>query len=202
MPLHLLRAKPLGEQLANDAVPAQDQAFYLSASFVLWLLPSYLYISPPPNFDAWSIHSGLWLYELFTLIMIYIFGIRYCLAKCGIESRRNFLIDFSCLYAPVSLSTLIAVWSVFHVYAWLVPWWLRQLTFETRPYAVEFFYSARFFDLMRYFAVVASVFIVIARIGRHMGRISKLRASGLAPERTRASAARAESNGITTDDRR
>lgn len=192
MPLHLLRAQPLADQLASDAVPPRHQAFYLSASFVLWLLPGYLLIVPPPNPGAWSIPLGLWFYELFALAMIYIFGVLYCLSRCHVEPRRHFLLDFSCLYAPISLSTLAAVWVIFYIYAWLVPWWLQQLSLDSRPYLVEFFYSARFFDLARFFAVVGSAFIVIVRIGDHMHRISRVRMSANFSSSGRDSALRAE----------
>ncbi len=176
MPVHLLRAKPLVEELASDAVSARDQAVYFAASCVLWLLPGYLFIMPAPNFDAWSVPFGLWFYELFALGAVYVLGTFNCLSQCRVDPRRNFLIDLSCLYVPVSLTTLIAVWAIFHVYAWLIPWWLTSLTFANRPpYAIELLYSARVFDLLRFLAVVGGVFIVFMRVARHMDRVSELR---------------------------
>jgi hypothetical protein len=177
MKLHLLSARRLGEKLAADEVSPQEQAFYLAASFVLWILPYYLFVVPPPVGDAWPIPLSLWFYETVTLVVIYIFGVLYCLARCHVEPRWNFLIDFSCLYAPISLTTLVAVWGAFHVYASLAPWILKRVTFETLPGFLVFIYSLRVFDLIRFAAVVGVAFIIFVRIGNCMQHISRLRLS-------------------------
>jgi len=56
----------------------------------------------------------------------------YCLARCRVAPKTNFLIDFGCLYAPVSVTTLLIAWGIFHVYASLIPWSLQGLTFESQ----------------------------------------------------------------------
>jgi hypothetical protein len=177
MVLHLISAQRLGERLASGEVPPQEQAFYLSASFVLWALPTYLLIVPFPNTDVWPIPLGLWFYEGAALVMIYVFGVLYCLARCHVEPRQNFLIDFSCLYAPISLTTLVLVWGAFHIYASLLPWWLQKMAFDSPPRFFEFIYSARFFDLMRFSAFVSAVFVAFIRIGNCIEDVSKLRLS-------------------------
>ena len=178
MNVHLLRARRLGDELSKGAVSPNEQAIYLSASFILWLIPGYLLIVPTPNVQAWLLPFGLWFYEALVLLLVYIFGVRYCLARCQVEPRKHFLTDFSCLYAPISLTTLLVVWGIFHLYASLVPWWLTGLTFDSPPPRwVEFIYSARFADLMRFFAVVAVSFFTLVRVGNHMQRVSKLRLS-------------------------
>jgi hypothetical protein len=60
--------------------------------------------------------------------------------------RANFLVDFSCLYAPVALTTSIVVWTVFHVVATLLP----------------LFY-------------LAATMVIFWRVGAHMERLSGLR---------------------------
>jgi len=177
MVLHLLSAERLSKRLSAGEVSPQEQAFYLSASFVLWLLPVYLLITPAPNLQVWSIPFGLWFYEAGALVMIYVFGVLYCLARCNIEPKKNFLVDFSCLYAPISLTTLVVVWGIFHIYASLIPLWLQKLSFDSPPRLLEFIYSARFFDLMRFLAIVGATFSVMVRIGNFMERVSKLRLS-------------------------
>ena len=177
MALHLLRASPLSEQLASGKVSARDQAFYLSGSFIMWLLPGYLFIIPPPIANVWPIPFGLWFYEAFAMLVIYVFGVSYCYARCHVEPRRNFLIDFSCLYAPISVTTLLIVWGLFHLYASLLPWWLQKQTFDSPQRFFEFIYSARFFDLMRFFAMVSASFFVFVRVGNHMERLSNRRLS-------------------------
>jgi hypothetical protein len=190
MSIHLVSASRLSEQLASKGVSEREQAFYLSASFILWLLPGYFLVVPAPNVFAWSLPFGLWFYELVMLILIYTFGVFYCLGKCRAEPRKNFLIDFSCLYAPVSLTTLVVVWGLFHIYASLIPWWLQKQTFDSSPRWLELIYSARFLDLMRFFAIVAINFLVVIRVGNHMARVSNLR---LIDYGTANDAARAES---------
>src|SRR5688500_15394047 len=107
MNIHLLSARRLGDDLSKAAVSPNEQAIYLSASFVLWLIPGYLLIVPAPNVEAWLVPFGLWFYEALALLLFYVFGVRYCLARCRVEPRKHFLIDFSCLYAPISLTTLL-----------------------------------------------------------------------------------------------
>jgi len=177
MVLHLLSARRLAERLASGEVSPQEQAFYLSASFVLWALPGYLLVIPPPNAEVWLIPLGLWFYEGLALIIIYVIGVLYCLARCHVDPRRNFLVDFSCLYAPVSLTTLVLVWGAFHVYASLLPLGLQKMTFESPSRFLELIYSARFADLLRFSAVVIATFIVFIRIGNCIEKVSKLRLS-------------------------
>jgi hypothetical protein len=177
MILYMFSAKRLGKRLGAGSVSPQEQAFYLSMSFILWLLPSYLLITPGPNVQAWSIPFGLWFYEAGALILIYVFGVLYCLARCRVAPKKNFLIDFTCLYAPISLTTLVIVWGVFHIYASLIPLWLQKLSFDSPPRLLEFIYSARFFDLIRFLAVVGTSFLVLVRTGNHMELVSRIRLS-------------------------
>jgi hypothetical protein len=178
MSLHVLSARRLGDQLSSGAVSPKEQAFYLSAGFILWLVPGYLFIVPPPNVRVWLLPFGLWFYEGLVLVMIYVFGVLYCLARCHVEPKKNFLIDFSCLFAPISFTTLVMVWGLFHMYASFIPWWLQGQTFDsTPPKWLEFIYSTRIMDLMRFFAVVGTSFFILVRIGNHMERISGLRMS-------------------------
>lgn len=177
MTLHLISARRLGDHLGEGTVSPQEQAIYLAASFILWLLPTYLLLVPSPNPQAWSIPFGLWFYELGTLIIIYVFGVQYCLARCHVEPKKNFLVDFSCLYAPISFTTLVVVWSAFHVYSSLIPTWLQTLSYSEPPRILETLYSARFFDLMRFLAIVVATFLVLIRIGSHMERVARIRLS-------------------------
>ena len=177
MTLHLISAQRLAILLSEGKVTPQEQSVYLSVSFILWLLPGYLLIQPSPNVEAWSLPLGLWFYELGALILIYVIGIPYCLARCHVEPKKNFLIDFSCLYAPISLTTLVIVWGAFHVYASLIPALLKTMSFAEVPRLLELVYSSRFFDLIRFLAVVGAVFFTLIRIGGHLERISRIRLS-------------------------
>ena len=174
---NLFSAMRLDERLAAGVVSPKEQAFYLLASFILWVMPGYLLIAPAPNVSAWSIPFGLWFYEVGTLVVIYVFGVSYCLARCRVEPKQNFLIDFSCLYFPISLTTLIMAWGAFHIYASLIPIWLQKTSFDSPPRMLELIYSPRFYDLMRFMTVVGTAFLVLLRTGNHMERVSRLRLS-------------------------
>lgn len=177
MALHFVSARRLAAELAEGKVAPQEQALYLAASFVLWALPTYLFIVPPHVANAWAFPLGLWFYEAFALVAIYLLGVFYCLQRCHVEPRRNFLVDFSCLNAPISLTTLVIGWGVFYVYAGLGPWLLHGLTFDLKSPFLEFIYSARSFDLVRYAVVVGMAFAVFIRTGNWMKRISRHRLS-------------------------
>lgn len=183
--MHWLSARQLASSLACGAVSAREQALYVVVTSVVWLLVTYLPIMQAPDFvaksvpygplDSWPYGPfGLWAYELVLLILISVFGIFYCLAKCRVEPHRNFLIDFSCLSTPVTITTLIVVWGVFHIYASLLPWWMEFQNSSSPP---GWHYSLRFLNLVRYFAVVATSFLIFYRVGNHIERVSSLRKS-------------------------
>jgi len=162
MAIRLISAKRAGDDLAAGRIAAGDQSLYLTASFLIWMVPAYLFLFPAPRSIDPEFFWGIWLAELALLVLLCIVGIGYCLRNCRIEPHRNFLVDFSCLNAPISLTTLAIVWGAFHLLT--APWfaWLE---------------APRAYDAVRLLASVAAVFIVFLRIGRHMDRVSVLRGS-------------------------
>jgi hypothetical protein len=160
MAVSLISAKRAGDDLAAGRIAAGDQSLYLTASFLIWMVPAYLFLFPAPRTIDPEFFWGIWLAELALLVLFCIVGIGYCLRNCRVDPGRNFLVDFSCLNAPISLTTLLAVWGGFHLLT--APWfpWLE---------------SSRAYDIVRMLASIAAVFIVFLRIGRHMNRVSLLR---------------------------
>lgn len=59
MTLHWLSPTNLGAKLAAGQVGAREQALYLAGSFVVWLLPGYLFIIP----SRWP-DDPVWFYGL------------------------------------------------------------------------------------------------------------------------------------------
>ena len=157
-----MSAKAAGDDLAAGRIGAGDQSLYLTASFLIWMVPAYLFLFPAPRTIDPEFFWGIWLAELALLVLFCIVGIGYCLRNCRVNPGRNFLVDFSCLNAPISLTTLLVVWGAFHLLTG--PWfsWLE---------------SSRAYDVVRMLASIAAVFIVFLRIGRHMNRVSLLRNS-------------------------
>jgi len=157
--IRLFSAKRVGEDLAAGRIAAGEQSLYLTASFLIWMIPAYLFIFAAPRTSDPSFFWAVWLIELAVLVLFCIVGIGYCLRQCRVDPSRHFLLDFSCLNAPVSLTTLAAVWGCFHLLAETLPW----------------FASPRAHDLLRLVASAAAVFIVFLRIGKQMDRVSLLR---------------------------
>jgi hypothetical protein len=161
MTIHLISAKRVGDDLAAGRITAADQSLYLTSSFLIWMIPAYLFLFPAPRTSDPEFFWGIWLTELALLVLFCTVGIGFCLRKCRVDPARNFLVDFSCLNAPVSLTTLAVVWGGFHL--------LTEGIFSLQ--------STRAYDAVRMLASTGAVFIVFLRIGRHMSRVSLLRES-------------------------
>ena len=161
MAISLISAKRTGDDLAAGRVTAADQSLYLTASFLIWIVPAYLFLFPAPRTTDPDFFWTLWLVELAIIVLFCITGIGYCLRKCRVDPARNFLIDFSCLNAPVSLVTLLVVWGIYYV--------VEAALF------VAGVQSTRPVDVVRLIASAAAVLLVFIRIGAHMSRVASLR---------------------------
>ena len=161
MAFHLLRTSRVASDLATGSVSPREQAGYLIISFLAWTVPFYLYLVPAPRAEDPAFAAWMWLIEFVLVVAIFIGGVNYCLRKCRVDPGANFLVDFSCLYAPVALTTSIVIWTVFHVVAALLPW----------------FSSAYAYDTLRLLFYLAATMVIFWRVGGHMERLSGLRQS-------------------------
>ena len=157
--IHFLRTSRVASDLATRSVSPREQAGYLIISFLAWTVPFYLYLIPAPRAEDPRFAAALWLTEFVLVVAIFIGGVNYCLRKCRVDPRANFLVDFSCLYAPVALSTSIVIWVAFHVIAALLPW----------------FASAYAYDTLRLLFYLAATLVIFWRVGEHMERLSGMR---------------------------
>ena len=162
MSVRLISAKGVGENLATGRVTAKEQSLYLTASFLIWMIPAYLFIFPAPRTNDPQFFLWVWLIELALLVLFCVAGIGYCLRQCRVDPARHFLVDFSCLNAPISLTTLAIVWAAFYL--------LADGVFPLLGAT-----SSRVYDVLRMLASCGAAFIVFVRIGRHMDRVSSLR---------------------------
>jgi hypothetical protein len=170
MAIKLISARGVGDDLAAGRIPAREQSLYLIASFLIWIIPAYLFLFPTPRTaDDPHFFWFVWLIELAFVIVFCVVGIGFCLGKCRVEPNRNFLVDFSCLNAPISLTTLTLVWAGFYI--------LTELVFALLNGTFPALMSSRAYDVVRAFASAGAVFIVFLRIGKHMNRVSLLRES-------------------------
>jgi hypothetical protein len=163
MAFHLFRTGRVADDLAKANVSPHEQAGYLIVSFLAWTVPFYLYLIPAPLSDDPRFAASMWLIEFVLVVAIFVAGVNYCLRKCRVDTRANFLIDFSCLYAPVALSTSIVIWGSFHLATALPLPWLS---------------SAYGYDIQRLVFYLAAVLVIFWRVGAHMERLSGLRQAG------------------------
>ena len=169
MAIRLISAKGVGDDLAAGRITAREQSLYLIASFLIWIVPAYLFLFPAPRTNDPYFFWLVWLIELALLILFCVVGIGYCLGKCRVDPTRHFLVDFSCLNAPISLTTLTIVWGGFYI--------LTEPVFALLSGTFPWLASSRAYDAIRMFASAGAVFIVFTRIGKHMNRVSLIRES-------------------------
>ena len=178
MRLHLFNAKAVARQLVAGELTGLEQARYLAASFVIWLLPYYLFIVPPPAAGDVSWFYTLWGYELFSMIIINVAGTFYCLHRCSVEPQRNFLIDYSCLSTPVILVNLAVGWGLYYLITKGAVAIISRVSFTTEPpQLVALFYSWRFFDLLRFLTGIGISAAIFFRVGSLMAEISNARSA-------------------------
>jgi len=178
MTIRLFSAKGVGDDLAAGRVTAREQSLYLTASFLIWIIPAYLFLFPAPRTNDPQFFWWVWLIELALLVLFCVAGIGFCLRKCRVDPTRHFLVDFSCLNAPISLTTLIIVWGGFYLLTEGVFSLLTGMTVEQVP-SRQFAWlaSSGVYDVLRLLASAGAVFIVFLRIGKHMNRVSLIRES-------------------------
>ena len=169
MAIRLISAKSVGDDLAAGRIAARDQSLYLIASFLIWMIPAYLFLFPTPRTDDPHFFWSVWLIELALLILFCVVGIGFCLGKCRVDPTRHFLVDFSCLNAAISLTTLTIVWVSFYI--------LTEPVFALLSGTFPWLASSRAYDIVRMFASAGAVLIVFLRIGKHMNRVSLIRES-------------------------
>jgi hypothetical protein len=175
MAIRLISAKRVDDDLAAGRITAREQSLYLIASFLIWIIPAYLFLFPTPRTDDFHFFWAVWLIELAFLVLFCVVGIGFCLGKCRVDPTRHFLVDFSCLNAPVSLTTLTIVWGGFYI--------LTEPVFALLSGTFPWLTSSRAYDIVRMIASAGAVFIVFLRIGRHMNRVSLIRESAKTVER-------------------
>jgi hypothetical protein len=178
MAFHLFRTSQVAKDLAAGGVSPREQAAYLVVSFLAWTLPFYLYLIPSPVATDPIFLGWMWLIEFFLVVAVFVTGVSYCLRKCRVNARANFLIDFSCLYSPVAVTTSIVIWGAFHLLTTLPAWMVARAGsgHETLS-ALPWLSSAYAYDVLRLLFYLAAILVIFWRVGEHMERLSGSRQS-------------------------
>jgi hypothetical protein len=120
----------------------------------------------------------MWLIEFVLVVAIFVVGVNYCLRKCRVDPRANFLVDFSCLYSPVAVTTSIVIWGTFHILTTLPAWIVtRAGPGHGTLAALPWLSSVYAYDVLRLLFYLASILVIFWRIGEHMEQLSGSRQS-------------------------
>ena len=173
--LRLFNAKKLASELCRQEVSPETQATYLLASMLMFtaLYYSGLVISTS---DLWSLPSTL---EAIAVAGVTVFGLAKCFEAAGGNANKSFLVDFTCLYVPVTLTTTLVVWCLY---------WATRLAFSQTLVALSegHFQFARnlallgtdFFGLLGFLATVGVQVITYSRMSAHLAAVRRARTDG------------------------
>ena len=111
MSIHLFNSRAAARELARADLSPERQAQYLLVGLLIYLVASYsgLMIATAP---LWSMAS---LLEAAALVLVNVLGVTQVLDAAGGPRSRRFLQDFTCLYVPVSVTSLLVIWSAYWV---------------------------------------------------------------------------------------
>lgn len=108
MALRLLNAKRLAVELGRGEVRNRDKGYYMFAGFVTWLLIGVSGLTSASPLGTW-----MSLIETAALIVLYLLGFSYAFDAAGGEGNSEFVMQFTCLYVPVSITTVAVVWGLY-----------------------------------------------------------------------------------------
>ena len=160
MSIHLFSAKTLAEKLHKNDVSLRERAYYLAASFLMFVVFNYSGLT-----SANPLWSWLSIYEGVVIAVVTVIGFSKAYEAAGGDSNQNFVVEFSCLFLPVSVTTMLAVWGFY----WSVTFGLRETIMELADSHLQIALNlsrigGNFFDLFTFLAVVLVQAITFYRI--------------------------------------
>lgn len=172
MKLRLFNAKVLAKELAGHHVPTDLQAKYLLVSFLMFTAAYYsglVEVSAP----LWTLPS---IFEALAIGAVTILGISSAFKAGGGSANKSFIVDFSCLYVPVSITSMLVVWGVYWGIRFAFHGALVRLTEYDWQIAKNLAQiGTDFFGLLTFTAIVAVQIATYFRITNHMRAIRRLR---------------------------
>jgi len=167
--MHLFRTKPLVQELARGELSATKKAQYLLASFLMFMV-AYSSGFVPGSPPIWTIPA---LIETVAVALITVVGIVKCFDAAGGEESSDFVASFTCLFVPVTITTLIVVWSIF----WAISYGFRESLIalsESRLQIAENL-SRIGADLFGFLGFIAAVTVQIVTFYRIAGALEDVR---------------------------
>lgn len=162
MTIHLFSAKRVAIELARKEIGPKARGYYMLANILLFV-PLYYSGLVWPN-PLWS---WLSIYEAFVVIVVTFFGFAKVFEAADGESNPDFMAEFICLCVPVSLTTIVAVWSCF----WIVTIGFREfivsLSGSNLQLAQDLWrIDSDFFGLLSFLAVALVQVVTFYRIAK------------------------------------
>ena len=158
--IRLFNAKRLAEELRRKQVGPKAKGYYLVAGFIAltFFYYSNLMSSNPP----WTLLS---IYEGLAAIVVMIVGFAKCHDAAGGDENPDFVVEFTCLYTPVSITTILAVWGVYWVAVLGFREYILGLSNSHLPFAQDLLrFGTNFFGLITFLAVIAVQLVTFYRI--------------------------------------
>ena len=84
--------------------------YYLFASIAMWVVINVTGINTASRLWSW-----MSFIEAAVLLLIIVVGFSYAYEAAGGDENADFVPQFVCLYVPVTITTVIGVWSVYWV---------------------------------------------------------------------------------------
>lgn len=169
--MHFLRTRPLVAKLANDQVSTTEKAHYLLASFLMFTVAYYSgFVSAS---IVWTLPSFL---EGLAIAAITCIGVVKAFDAAGGEDANDFIAQFTCLYVPITISTLLVVWSLF----WVLTLGFREALISISESHMQFALNlsrlgANMFDFLSFSAAVIVQVVIFYRMTGFLAEIRALR---------------------------
>jgi hypothetical protein len=106
--IRLLNAKRLAEELGRGQISNRTKAHYLFAGMVMWVVITFSGLAVPAYLWSW-----VSFVEAIGLIVITMLGFSYVYEAAGGDTNSDFVVQFTCLSLPVSVTTVLVVWGIY-----------------------------------------------------------------------------------------
>lgn len=160
MTIHILNAKKVADDISKNAISSKEKSYYLLGTFLVFIpfyYSGFVYSNP-----LWS---WLSMYEALVVAVINVVGLNKAYEAAGGESNQNFVTEFTCLYVPVSVTTISLVWLSY----WVISYAFRESLIKLSSSHLEIAMKlsnigSDLFGLLIFLASVLVPFITFYRI--------------------------------------
>ncbi len=170
--MHLLRTRPLVSALASGNLSAEQRAHYLLASFLVFNIAYY----------SGFVASGTvpwtppYIAESLAVVLINIVGVVATFDASGGKSNKQYVIDFTCLYVPVSVTTLLVFWGIYWVLRIGFHEALMNLPHSNIQFAINMSkIGFEGFSLLAFVATIGSLIVTYIRLTKLLASVRMAR---------------------------